>query len=50
MVNCVICCRQVSECRSDIHAILKSILDVLSEVQELAGAGLPRSEAGMLLD
>ena len=38
MVNCVICCRQVNECSSGNHAILVAILDVLSEVQELAGA------------
>ena len=38
MVNCVICCRQVNKCSSGNHAILVAILDVLSEVQELAGA------------
>ena len=38
MVNCVIFCRQVNECSSGNHEILVAILDVLSEVQELAGA------------
>ena len=38
MVNCVICCKQVNECSSGNHAILVAILDVLNEVQELAGA------------
>ena len=38
MVDCVICCRQVNECSSGNHAILVAFLDVLSEVQELAGA------------
>ena len=41
MVNCVICCRQVNECSSSNHAILVTILDVLSEVQELDGAYFP---------
>ena len=50
MVNCVICCSQVNECSSGNHAILVAILDVLSEVQTLAGALLPMSEAGLLLD
>ena len=38
MVNGVICCRQVNECSSGNHAILVAIIDVLCEVQELAGA------------
>ena len=38
MVNCVICCRKFNECISGNHAILVAILDVLSEVQELADA------------
>ena len=50
MVNCVICCRQVNECSSGNHAILVTILYVLSEVQELVGALLPMSEADLLLD
>ena len=50
MVNCVICCRKVNKCSSGNHAILEAILDVLNEVQELAGANLPRSEAVLLLD
>ena len=38
MVNCVICCREVNVFISGNHAILVTIFDVLSEVQELAGA------------
>ena len=38
MVNCVICCRQDNECSSGNHVILVTILEALSEVQELAGA------------
>ena len=41
MINCVICCRQVNEFSSNNHAILVVILDVFSEIQELAGAQLP---------
>ena len=38
MVNSVICCKPVNECSSGNHVILVAILDVLSEVLELAGA------------
>ena len=50
MVNCIKCCIQIEECSSGNHAILVAILDVLSEVQKLAGTLVPRSEAGLLLD
>ena len=49
-VSYVICCIPVNECSSSNHVFLVAILDVLSEVQEFAGAWLPKSEDSLLLD